>query len=111
MLDLKPYILQLASITYFQILHFVEFDYNDTDKHSAGHIAQEVKEVLPEFVHGNESETEHLSIDYTGLHSMQIKALIDKINLLKKENEELKKSNNELNTRVEKLERLIEKLI
>lgn len=71
-------------------LNFVEFDYKDNDKHSAGHVAQEVKEVLPEFVHGNEYETEYLSIDYTGLHSVQIKALIDENNIMKKEIKELK---------------------
>lgn len=73
-------------------LNFYEFDYKDNDKHSAGHIAQEVKEVLPEFVHGNESETEHLSIDYTGLHSIQIKALLDRIIKLEEEIKILKSS-------------------
>ena len=85
-------------------LNFVEFDYKDNNKHSAGHVAQEVKEVLPEFVHGNESETEHLSIDYTGLHSVQIKALKDEVDTLKTENKELRE-------RLEKLEALIEKLV
>ena len=74
-------------------LRFVEFDYKDSSNHSAGHIAQEVKEVLPEFVHGNESETEHLSIDYTALHSIQIKALLDRIEKLEDEIKQLKSSN------------------
>ena len=73
-------------------LNFVEFDYKDNDNHSAGHIAQEVKEVLPEFVHGEETETEHLSIDYTGLHSIQIKALLDRIIKLEEEIKILKSS-------------------
>lgn len=87
-------------------LGFYEFDYKNGG-HSAGHVAQDVREVLPAFVHGKESETEYLSVDYTGLHSMQIKALIDEINSLKKENEELKKSNKEIHTRVEKIEEML----
>ena len=85
-------------------LNFYEFDYVNNDNHSAGHFAQEVKETLPEFVHGNESETEHLSIDYTGLHSVQIKALKDEVDTLKTENKELRE-------RLEKLEALLEKLV
>ena len=73
-------------------LNFYEFDYVNNDNHSAGHIAQEVKEVYPELVHGNESETEHLSIDYTGLHSIQIKALLDRIIKLEEEIKILKSS-------------------
>ena len=84
-------------------LGFYEFDYK-TGGHSAGHIAQEVIEVYPKFVHGKETETEHLSIDYTGLHSVQIKALKDKVDTLKTENKELRE-------RLEKLEKLIEKFI
>lgn len=74
-------------------VNFYEFDYVNNDNHSAGHVAQEVREVLPEFVHGEETETEHLSIDYTGLHSIQIKALIDEINKLKEEIRNLKSYN------------------
>ena len=85
-------------------LGFYEFDYVNNDNHSAGHIAQEVREVLPEFVHGKETETEHLSVDYTGLHSVQIKALKDKIETLETENKELRE-------RLEKLEALLEKLV
>ena len=70
-------------------LNFYEFDYK-TGGHSAGHIAQEVKEVLPEFVHEDKDEEHMLSIDYTGLHSVQIKALIDENNTMKKEIKELK---------------------
>ena len=73
-------------------LNFYEFDYKNMAGHSAGHIAQEVKEVYPELVHGNESETEHLSIDYTGLHSIQIKALLDRIIKLEEEIKILKSS-------------------
>lgn len=84
-------------------LGFYEFDYK-TGGHSAGHIAQDVREVLPEFVHGKETETENLSVDYTGLHSIQIKALKDKVETLETENKELRE-------RLEKLEALIEKLV
>ena len=80
-------------------LNLYEFDYKNTDGHSAGHIAQEVQEVLPEYVRENEccDGQTYLALDYTGLHSMQIKAL-------KMENQELRK-------RIEKLEKIIEKLI
>ena len=84
-------------------LGFYEFDYK-SGGHSAGHIAQEVREVLPEFVHGEETETTHLSVDYTGLHSVQIKALKDEVDTLKIENKELRE-------RLEKLEALLEKLV
>jgi hypothetical protein len=84
-------------------LGFYEFDYK-SGGHSAGHVAQEVREVLPEFVHGKETENEHLSVDYTGLHSVQIKALKDEVDTLKTENKELRE-------RLEKLEALIEKLV
>ena len=74
-------------------LRFVEFDYKDSSNHSAGHIAQEVKEVLPEFVHEDTTNEEHmLSIDYTGLHSVQIKALLDRIIKLEEEIKILKSS-------------------
>jgi Na+/phosphate symporter len=84
-------------------LNFYEFDYK-TGGHSAGHVAQEVQEVYPKFVHGKETETEHLSVDYTGLHSMQIKALKNKCERLEDENKSLQ-------SRIEKLEKLIEKLL
>ena len=84
-------------------LDFYEFDYK-SGGHSAGHIAQEVREVLPKFVHGNETETEHLSVDYAGLHSVQIKALKDKVETLETENKELRE-------RLEKLEKIVEKLV
>jgi hypothetical protein len=84
-------------------LGFYEFDYK-TGGHSAGHVAQEVREVLPDFVHGEETETTHLSVDYTGLHSVQIKALKDEVDTLKTENKELRE-------RLEKLEALLEKLV
>lgn len=73
-------------------LNFYEFDYKDNDNHSAGHIAQEVKEFLPEFVHEDKDEEHMLSIDYTGLHSIQIKALLDRIIKLEEEIKILKSS-------------------
>lgn len=73
-------------------LNFYEFDYKDNDNHSAGHIAQEVKEVLPKFVHEDKDEEHMLSIDYTGLHSIQIKALLDRIIKLEEEIKILKSS-------------------
>ena len=84
-------------------LGFYEFDYK-TGGHSAGHIAQDVREVYPAFVHGEETEKDNLSVDYNGLHTMQIKALKDKVTTLENEN-------NDLKNRIEKLEALIEKLM
>ena len=88
-------------------LNFYEFDYRNTDGHSAGHVAQDVREVLPEFVRENNSKKDdinYLSLDYTGLHSMQIKALKNKCERLEDENKSLQ-------SRIEKLEKLIEKLL
>lgn len=70
-------------------LGFYKFDYK-TGGHSAGHIAQDVRETYPAFVHGNETEDEYLSIDYNALHSVQIKALKDENDKLKSELNELK---------------------
>lgn len=84
-------------------LGFYEFDYK-TGGHSAGHIAQEVRDVYPAFVHGEGTETNNLSVDYNALHTMQIKALKDKVETLETENKEL-------HERLEKLEKLIEKFI
>ena len=43
--------------------------------HKSGFIAQEVKEVLPNFVTGNESEDEHLGVDYNGILALAVKAI------------------------------------
>ena len=84
-------------------LGFYEFDYK-TGGHSAGHIAQDVRGVYPAFVHGEETEKDNLSVDYNALHSVQIKALKDKVTTLENKN-------NDLKNRVEKLEALIKKLM
>ena len=92
---LKKNINEISSDKLSNVLNvnFYEFDYVNNDNHSAGHIAQEVKEILPEFVHKDESDDEMLAIDYTGLHSIQIKALIDRIEKLEEEIKQLKSSN------------------
>jgi hypothetical protein len=41
----------------------------------SGFIAQEVKEVLPNFVTGNESENEYLGLDYNGILALTVKAM------------------------------------
>lgn len=82
-------------------LNFYEFDYISDDKHSAGHIAQEVQKVYPEFVHTHNNDV--LSLDYNALHTLQIKALKD-------ENDLLKQQISELSARLKKLETLINNL-
>jgi hypothetical protein len=81
-------------------LNFYEFDYISDNNHSVGHIAQEVQEVYPEFVH---THNDMLSLDYNALHTLQIKALKD-------ENYSLKQQLNDLTLRLEKLESLINNL-
>jgi hypothetical protein len=41
----------------------------------SGFIAQEVKEILPSFVTGTESETEYLGVDYNGILALTVKAI------------------------------------
>ena len=41
----------------------------------SGFIAQEVKEILPSFVTGNESENEYLGVDYNGILALAVKAI------------------------------------
>lgn len=87
-------------------LNVYEFDYRNTDEHSVGYIAQEVQGVLPKMVQENKcSDGESfLAVKYTPIHTMQIKALNNKVKQLEKENKEL-------NERLEKLEKLVEKLM
>jgi hypothetical protein len=47
--------------------------YPDTKR--SGFIAQEVKEVLPDFVIGEETEKDYLGLDYNGLLTISIKAI------------------------------------
>ena len=91
---LKKNINEISSDKLSNVLNvnFYEFDYVNSNNHSAGHIAQEIKDVLPEFVHKDESDDEMLAIDYTGLHSIQIKALLDRIIKLEEEIKILKSS-------------------
>jgi hypothetical protein len=52
----------------------------------SGFIAQEVKEILPNFVNGTESENEYLGIDYNGILALAVKSIQE----LKAENDTLK---------------------
>ena len=63
-------------------LQFYEFDYIKDNRHSYGHIAQDVEEIFPDIVAHDNSEDDYLSLNYTTLHTIQIKALLDKINNL-----------------------------
>jgi hypothetical protein len=60
----------------------VTFDWKDSNRSSAGVIAQEVEKVLPELVNGNSPKT----VNYNGI----IAVLIEAVKELKKEIEELK---------------------
>lgn len=74
-------------------LPFYEFNYKSDNRHSYGHMAQDVEELYPDVVMHDNSDESYLSLDYTTLHSIQIKALIDEINKLKEEIRSLKASN------------------
>jgi hypothetical protein len=41
----------------------------------SGFIAQDVKEILPNFVNGTESENEYLGIDYNGILALAVKSI------------------------------------
>jgi hypothetical protein len=71
-------LLQLSPVSYNMIEH--------PTIHKSGFIAQEVKEILPNFVTGNESEDEHLGVDYNGILALAVKAIQE----LKSENDTLK---------------------
>lgn len=79
-------------------LQGVNYLWNNTElnKHYIynGFIAQDVKNYIPEVVHGNE-EKEMLSISYTGL----IPYLVESIKELKKQNDELKEEINSIKQR------------
>lgn len=63
-------------------LRGVSFDWKETGRSSYGVIAQELEEILPELVHGNDPKT----VNYNGI----IGVLIESIKELKKEIEQLK---------------------
>jgi hypothetical protein len=60
----------------------VTFDWKETNRSSAGVIAQEVEKVLPELVNGKEIKT----VNYNGV----IGALVEAVKELKAENDVLK---------------------
>jgi hypothetical protein len=71
-------LLQLLPVSYNMIEH--------PTINKSGFIAQEVKEVLPNFVTGNESENEYLGVDYNGILALTVKAMQEQqctINTLK----------------------------
>jgi hypothetical protein len=61
----------------------VTFDWKETQRSSAGVIAQEIEKVLPELVHGDETKT----VNYNGL----IGLLIECVKKQQEEIDELKK--------------------
>ena len=88
------------------ITDLIDQDKIHTEDIAAGHIAQEVQEVLPEFVRQDSGKDEfnYLSLDYNGLHSMQIKALKNKCERLEDENKLLLEMIEKLSDRISKLE-------
>ena len=59
----------------------------------SGFIAQEVKEIIPDFVTGEETDEDYLGIDYNGILALAVKAI-----------QELKTQNDALQSRIETLE-------
>ena len=70
----------------------VTFNWKETNRSSAGVIAQEVENVLPEFVNGNEVKT----VNYNGITG----ALIESIKELKAENDIMKQRLDEVYKKV-----------
>ena len=70
----------------------VTFDWKETNRSSAGVIAQEVENVLPEFVNGNEVKT----VNYNGITG----ALIESIKEMKAENDIMKQRLDEVYKKV-----------
>ena len=61
-----------------KLLQLVPKSYNMIEHPSiskSGFIAQEVREILPSFINGNESENEYLGIDYNGILALAVKAI------------------------------------
>lgn len=73
-------------------LPFYEFDYKSDNRHSYGHIAQDVEEIYPTVVMHDNTDDDYLALDYTTLHTIQIKALLDRIIKLEEEIKILKSS-------------------
>lgn len=70
----------------------VSFEWKDTEQSSAGVIAQEVEEVMPEIIRNN--STGYKSLNYNGLIGLLIEGIKnqqEQINILKQEIENLKK--------------------
>ena len=57
---------------------FVEFDWKDTERHAYGVIAQELEKYAPQLVDMNE-ETTLKSVHYLQLHTLQIFALLKRV--------------------------------
>jgi hypothetical protein len=70
----------------------VRFDWKDNDESSAGVIAQEVEEIMPEIVHTNDDGIK--SVNYNGIIGLLVEAIKEQqeqINTLRKEIQNLKK--------------------
>jgi len=78
-------LMQLVPKSYNMIKH--------PDTKRSGFIAQEVKEILPDLVTGEETEEDYLGIDYNGILALAVKAI-----------QELKTQNDALQSRIETLE-------
>ncbi len=86
----------------------VSYHYKDPSSTQAlqyGLIAQEVREVWPNLITGEETEKGRLGLNYPGL----IAPLINAVQVLKTENDSLKAKNGELEGRLERLEALMER--
>ena len=57
-------------------------DVSQLPKDNIGFIAQEIKEVVPEFVYGNETETETLKVKYGDIVTLCIEAIKEQSVLL-----------------------------
>ncbi len=98
------------------------FNWKNDSSHrrSIGFIAQDLQKLFPEMVHQNDGKDDLLTINYSGLGVLAIKAIQelnlqieeqqDKINALNNENSELKKQYTKMVDRITALEDLFNKL-
>jgi archaellum component FlaC len=73
-------------------LRGVEFDYKETGKHSLGFIAQEVEQIIPELVFGDDPKSVAYQ-NFVALLVEAIKELKEEVSSLKEELNNLKGNN------------------
>ena len=68
----------------------VRFDWKDNDESSAGVIAQEVEEIMPEIVHTNDDGIK--SVNYNGIIGLLVEAIKEQQNQIEELKSQINKS-------------------